>query len=301
MCAFLIIAFQLLWISLFFSLESISMGADIPHIQVHGHRGTRGLFPENTIPAFESALNSETDILEMDLAVTKNGILVVSHDPHINAEICLDPNGEKIISPPLIHSLTLTEVKQFDCGKLKNLYFEKQTPVPGTRIPTLEEVFDWVHQSSHPHAKLIGFNIETKSFPDHPEYTVSPREFAQKVVASFRKSGFWDRITLQSFDPRTLIEAKKIDSRINVVLLVEDSKINMINLGKKVQASTISPDFKLLSKRKVFKIHQAGFRVIPWVANEVKDWKSLIEMRVDGIITDYPAALKGYLKSKGIR
>src|SRR5215469_17080378 len=127
-------------------------------ILVHGHRGARAIYPENTIPAFRYAIDSGVDFLEMDVAVTKDNVLVISHDPHINGEICSGPH------PGIaIHELTLAELREYDCGALKNSHFPKQHPVPGTRIPTLDEVLNLADGNS------VQFNIETKSFPDHPE------------------------------------------------------------------------------------------------------------------------------------
>lgn len=265
------------------------------NIEVQGHRGCRGILPENTLPAFEAAILDDADILEMDLAVTKDGVLVISHDPHINPEICVDAKNRKIEKAPLIRDLLLSEVKSFDCGVIKNPRFEKQIPMPGTKIPTLSEVFALVRQSTAKNAQKIGFNIETKIFPDHPEFTVGPQEFTELVVKAFRESGFIERITLQSFDPRVLVLAKAMEPSLKTVLLVEDSKIDMIELAKQIGAFAVSPDFKLLSRNLVTDLHQHNFKVIPWTVNSVEDWKNVIELGVDGIITDYPGALRNFL------
>src|SRR5262249_38056476 len=123
-----------------------------PRILVHGHRGARAMRPENTMPAFEYAIEIGADVLEMDVAVTRDNILVISHDPHINPEICKGP------SPGIaIHDLPLAKLREYDCGALKNPNFPKQMPVPGTRIPTLDEVLSLAARSN------VQFNIETKS------------------------------------------------------------------------------------------------------------------------------------------
>src|SRR5580704_2672807 len=145
-------------------------------ILVHGHRGARAIYPENTLPAFEYAIQQGVDFLEMDLAVTKDNVLVISHDPHINPEICTGPH------PAIaIHELTLAELQQYDCGTLKNPRFPKQQPVPGTRIPTLDEVLGLGTGNQ------VQFNIETKSFPDHPELTPPPDIFALMMLKVIRK------------------------------------------------------------------------------------------------------------------
>src|ERR1700758_5594968 len=147
-----------------------------PRIQVHGHRGARAIYPENTIPAFEYAIKIGADVLEMDVAVTKDNVLVISHDPHINPEICKGPH------PGIaIHELTLAELREYDCGALKNPHFSKQKPVPGTRIPTLDEVLSLAEGNG------VQFNIETKSFPDHPELTPAPEVFSKVMLDVIRK------------------------------------------------------------------------------------------------------------------
>ncbi len=284
---------------LLLSLCAVAQSAEQPkqRIEVHGHRGARARYPENTLPAFQFALEAGADFLELDLSVTRDGVLVVSHDPHVNPEICRDKHGDAFPKPgPLLHALSLSEVKEYDCGCVKNPRFETQVAVPGTRMPALSEVFDMVRQSKHPNAKRIGFNIETKIFPEHPEYTIGPEEFARKAVEAFKQSGFFDRIVLQSFDPRTLVEARKIEPKITISLLVEDPKADLMGLCKTIRADIVSPDSDLVTPENVAEFHQAGIRVLPWTVNDPKDWQKLIEMNVDGIITDDPAALLKFLK-----
>src|SRR5215468_2958385 len=113
-------------------ISMVAFGADAPRILVHGHRGARARMPENTIPAFEYAIQSGVDALEMDMAVTKEGVIVISHDPMLRKPVCTGPRDNAII-----HELTLAEVRQWDCGAVRNPMFANQKPVPGTRIPTL--------------------------------------------------------------------------------------------------------------------------------------------------------------------
>src|SRR2546426_284792 len=161
-------------------------------ILVHGHRGARAMRPENTIPAFEYAIQVGVDVLELDMAVTKDDVLVVSHDPLLNPEICKGPEA-----PRAIRTLTLRELRRWDCGSLRNPRFPKQIPVPGTRMPTLDEVF-----ALAPNGR-IEFNIETKIFEDHPEYTPAPEKFARLTLDCVRRNGLESRVILQSFDFRT--------------------------------------------------------------------------------------------------
>jgi glycerophosphoryl diester phosphodiesterase len=266
-------------------------------VVVHGHRGARARLPENTLPAFAYALEAGVDYLELDLGVTRDGVLVVSHDPHVNPAICRGPKGAVIAAPgPLIHSLTLKELKGYDCGSIRHERFPEQKPVPGTRMPTLEEVFALVRASRHSNAQKVRFNIETKIFIDHPEYTVDPLEFSAKVVAAFRKSGLLARIVLQSFDARTLVAAHALEPRLQLSMLIEDPKLDALAVSKAAHAGIVSPEQALVTKESVASWHAAGLQVMPWTANLPAEWKRLVDAGVDGIITDDPAALIAYLK-----
>ena len=291
-------------------LTAISSATEPPayRVEVHGHRGARALFPENTLPAFRHALEAGADFLELDLGVTSDGKLVVSHDRHMSPELYKDGNGNRVPPPgPLIHSLLLSQVKEYDCGSLPNPRFPRQKLIPGTRMPTLDEVFTLVADSPQPNARNIGFNIETKIDPKHPEQTVGPEKFSELVVEAFRgfRNGmFLDRIILQSFDPRTLVAAKKLEPRLRLSYLVEDRGVDMLAEGQRIGAAILSPEYEpegedradnLVTPEFVARAHAAGFRVVPWVANEPAQWQELLGMKVDGIITDDPAALLKFL------
>jgi glycerophosphoryl diester phosphodiesterase len=261
-----------------------------PHILVHGHRGARAIYPENTIPAFEYAIKIGADVLEMDVAVTKDNVLVISHDPHINAEICKGPHPGVAI-----HELTLAELHEYDCGALKNPHFPKQQPVPGTRIPTLDEVLSLSRGND------VQFNIETKSFPDHPELTPSPDVFARMLLDVIRKHKLDSRVIVQSFDFRTLHATKRLAPNIRLSALWEGASRPFVDIAREGEAGIISPEFKLVTPQQVKSAHAAKIQVVPWTADTRADWQMLIEAGVDAIITDDPAALIGYLKEKGLR
>lgn len=290
-----------LYIFLSFLSLSLSSWANDPaptSIQVHGHRGARARLPENTLPAFEYALNLGVDYLELDLAVTRDGVLVVSHDPHINPILCVDANGKKFPEgkEPLIHDLTLQQVQSYDCGSIQNPRFPKQETKKGTSIPTLEQVFETVKKSTLAHAKKVRFNIETKIFPDHPEYTVGPLEFAKKVIALLKKHGMLDRSVLQSFDYRTLIAAKKLEPRLKISALTETAQEDLEKTARDLKPDFISPLWTLINAEKVSKLHALGVKLAPWTANEPSEWNQLIAWKVDAIITDDPEGLIDYLK-----
>jgi glycerophosphoryl diester phosphodiesterase len=261
-----------------------------PRIQVHGHRGARAIYPENTIPAFSYAIDIGADVLEMDVAVTKDNVLVISHDPHINPQICTGPH------PGIaIHELTFAELREYDCGTLKNPRFPKQQPVPGTRIPTLDKVL------SLGKGNQIQFNIETKSFPDHPELTPPPDVFASMLLDVIRKNRVESRSIVQSFDFRTLHAMKRLAPDMRLSALWEGAPRPFVSIAQEAAAGIISPDFHLVSPEQVEASHQAKLEVVPWTADTPQDWQKLIDAGVNAIITDDPAALIAYLKEKGLR
>ena len=259
-------------------------------ILVHGHRGARAMRPENTIPAFEYAIQAGVDFLEMDVAVTKDDVLVVSHDPHINPTICTGPH------PGIaIHDITLAELRRYDCGALKNPNFPKQQPVPGTRIPTLDEVLNLASLGN------IQFNIETKSFPNEPQLTPPPDVFARMLLDEIRKHKLESRVIVQSFDFRTLRAMKRLAPEIRLAALWEGDPHPFVQIAKEGEAGIVSPLHTLVTPEQVQAAHAAKLEVVPWTANKPEDWQKLIDAGVDAIISDDPAALIDYLKQRGLR
>lgn len=268
-------------------------------IEIQGHRGARWVRPENTLPAFKYALDVGVDTLEMDTLVTKDGHVVVTHDPTLNPDICLDKSGKKIKSGIAIRSLTLTELKSYDCGSLINPRFKQQTPVPKTAVPTLDEVFEMV--AAHPAGKRVLFNIETKSDEEHPEYAPAPAEFVDKLLAVLRKHAVMARVTLQSFDYRTLRAAHEKDPGLGLsVLIYSRPKKGLLELAKEYKARIVSPNFSWLRAEDIAELHGAGIRVIPWTVNDAADWSRLISLGVDGIITDNPKELVGKIGERSM-
>jgi glycerophosphoryl diester phosphodiesterase len=269
---------------------SILTGCAFGQIQVHGHRGARAMRPENTLPAFEYAIAQGVDALELDMAVTRDGVIVVSHDPVLEPPVCNGPREKAVI-----HQLTLAEVKQWDCGSKQNPAFTTQQTVPGTRMPTLEEVF-----ALAPKGKFL-FNIETKSFPDRPELTPPPAEFAAMVLALVRKHHLESRVVLQSFDFRTLIAMKQLAPEIKLSALYSGPPKDFVAIAREAGAGIVSPVFGLVTPAQVSAAHAAGLQVLPWTANRPADWQRLADAKVDGIISDNPAALIAWLKAHAKR
>jgi glycerophosphoryl diester phosphodiesterase len=269
-------------------LSTLLLVAAEPRILVHGHRGARARFPENTLPAFDYAIAQGVDALELDMAVTKDNVLVVSHDPVLHPPVCTGPQPRAVI-----HELTLAEVREWDCGAVRNPAFPTQQTVPGTRMPTLDEVFDLAGRGS------FAFNIETKSFPEHPEYTPPPEEFAKLVLAKIRAHKLEKRIILQSFDWRTLVAMRKLAPEIRLSALTDKDTRDFAAIAKEAaNAEIVSPAASLVTPEKVAAAHAAGIQVVPWTANTKPEWDRLIAAKVDAIISDDPAALIAYLRTK---
>jgi glycerophosphoryl diester phosphodiesterase len=256
-------------------------------VEVHGHRGARALRPENTLPAFEYAIAQGVDVLELDMGVTKDGVVVVSHDLILHPPVCSGPKPMAAI-----HDLTLAEIREWDCGRIRNPAFPRQRTVPGARIPTLEEVFALAPKGS------FKFNLETKIFADHPELSPPPDEFVRLVLALIRNHRLESRIILQSFDFRTLQEMKKVAPEIKLAALYAGPPKSFVEITKEAGADMISPEHHLVTAERVRESHAAGFPVVPWTSNTPADWDRLIEAGVDAIITDDPAGLLAHLKNK---
>ncbi len=274
------------------ALASVFSYAGNPsRILVYGHRGARARMPENTLPAFEYAIQQGVDALEMDMAVTKDNVIVISHDPILETPVCTGPRNGVVI-----HTLTLAEVRQWDCGAVQNPKFTTQKAVPGTRMPTLDDVFQLAGKGS------FDYNIETKSFPERPEYTPPPDEFARMVLEKVRHYQLEKRVILQSFDFRTLVAMRKLAPGIRLSALTEMDPRSFTTIAKEAaNAEIVSPYYKLVTANKVAEAHAAGIQVVPWTVNETADWDKLIEAKVDAIISDDPAALIAHLKQRGLR
>jgi glycerophosphoryl diester phosphodiesterase len=262
-----------------------------------GHRGCRGLLPENTIPAFINAVKLGVNTLEMDMIISKDGKIVISHDPLMNDEICSTPDGKPVTAENKgqykIYSLTYDEIKKFDCGSRGNPKFPEQQKMAVYK-PLLSDVIDTVEKyvKEH-HLPAVYYNIETKTTPEgddvnHPK----PKVFVQMVYELITKNGVKDRCILQSFDPRTLQEMRKIDSTVVTALLVanlDGFKKNIERLG--FNPTIYSPNYMLITKKLVAECHKLKIKILPWTVNDEKKMIKLKKMGVDGIISDYPDRL----------
>lgn len=264
------------------------MAAEPSRIVVHGHRGARMRLPENTIPAFEYAIKAGAHAIEMDLQVTKDNVLIVSHDPTLHPPICTGPQANA-----LIRNLTAAELKAWDCGATKNPAYPDQKPVPGTRLPTFDEVLKLASQGK------FDFNVEIKSNPQHPEYQPEPDVYAKMVWDRIKAHKMEKRVIVQSFDWRTLVALRKIAPDVRISVLTDKDTRDFVSIAKDGgNGQIVAPQYGLVTPEKVAAAHAAGLQVIPWTANSADVWDKLIAANVDGIITDDPATLLAYLKGK---
>lgn len=260
-----------------------------------GHRGARGLAPENTIPAFLRALEfPEIVTLELDLAVSADEQLVVSHEPWLSAAICAHPDGSAVLPEEeqslLIFKRTYLEIQEYDCGVRGNPRFPEQE-AQSAHKPTLDVVVKAVEEFCESIGREIPFfNIEIKSQPEWDGVkTPFPERFAQLVADKIRELEIEDRTCVQSFDPRALRAMRATAPQVTLALLVENLKgleANIASLG--FVPPIYSPYYKLVRSATVRNAHQMNMKIIPWTVNETAQMKRLKAMGVDGIITDYP-------------
>lgn len=295
---------------------------------LQGHRGARGLRPENTIAGFSYALGLGVTTLELDCGVTADGVVVVSHDRLLNPDHTRDGGGNFLdAAGPSLRALTYAQLQQYDVGRLRPgsgyaAAFPEQQPVDGERIPRLADVFAMVRKSGN---RAMRFNVETKIDPTQPGQTATPEEFAIALIEVIREAGMAARTTIQSFDWRTLVLVRKLAPEIAIVALTDQQPDeDTMEVGKPgasiwlggfdvddyggsvprtvqaLGARVWSPHAMDLSPALVAEAHALGLAVVPWTVNDPKDMERVIALGIDGLITDYPDRLRTVLAAKGI-
>ena len=267
-----------------------------PTIEVQGHRGCRGLLPENSLPAFDKAIEIGVHTLELDLVVSKDGIVVVSHEPYMSRTICQKPDGSEILFEEdrlyNLYQLTFEEIQTFNCGTKYHDRFPNQQLIKAAK-PSLAQVFE-LAEAQNPNIK---YNIEIKAQPDYDNiFTPEPAEFVRLVLEQINKYDVFERTNLQSFDLRILEEVKRQAPTMPVAVLIDGNEViieKTNNLSFKPEI--ISPYFQLLNQKEVKMFQSVGFQVIPWTVNDVSDMRRMIDYGVDAIITDYPDRLLALL------
>ena len=261
---------------------------------LQGHRGARGLAPENTIPAFRRALEIGVTTLEMDVVIAGDGTVVVSHEPWMATEKCLTPEGERFANGKRrnIYEMTYADVATYDCGSLKLDDFPEQVPTaaPKTRLRDVVQMAEFYTQK-HDRPPVF-YNIEVKSRPEwdgrfHPE----PRTFVERVLAVVTDEEVAPRTTLQSFDPRSLEAVHRQNAAVRTALLVgwmEDDGVDGNLDALSFTPDIYSPAARLVDGTLVTAVHDQGMKLIPWTVNEPATMRRLLRLGVDGLITDYP-------------
>ncbi|MGK7059482.1 glycerophosphodiester phosphodiesterase [Bradyrhizobium sp. 1050_B9_N1_2] len=293
---------------------------------LEAHRGGRALLPENTLPAFANALSMGVDTLELDAGVTADGEVVVSHERGLNPDLARDAGGAYVAAPgtPFV-KLRLADVRTYDVCQIRpDSSYAKQFPdqraVPGTRIPTLGELFALVRKAGN---TRVRFNIETKIDPNHPDESLDPRGFVAKLLQLIEAEGFSDRVMIQSFDWRTLLLVQQQAPTIpTVYLTLQRGSGQTVALDKatnwtagfspadhggslprtiKAAGGTVwSPYFGDVTEAVVSEAHTLGLRIVVWTVNKREDMARMIELGVDGIISDRPDLLRQVAGEKGI-
>jgi glycerophosphoryl diester phosphodiesterase len=273
-------------------------------IDIQGHRGCRGLMPENTIPAFIHAINLGVNTLELDVVATKYDVVIVSHEPFFNHEISTGLNGHEITKENEktynIYDMTIEEVKSFDVGMKAHSRFPLQKKMSAVK-PTLREIVSAVESyvKSEGITEIL-YNIEIKREPQndgifHPKM----EKFADVVCNELKELGILNRTTVQCFDVETLKYIHNKYPDIDLVYLVMDTnpfEENLNNLG--FIPAVYSPYFKLVTNELVEHGNQNSMKIIPWTVNEEEDIKTMLDLKVDGIISDYPDKLIEIVESR---
>lgn len=263
-----------------------------PLFDWQGHRGARGLMPENTIPAFLHALEYPAiTTLELDVVISKDSQVIVSHEPWMSPVICAVEGA-----PPNLFQMTGEEIRQFDCGQQKHPRFPQQAKIAAHK-PTLAEVVGEVDRFCRLHNRpLPGFNVELKARPEWDDtFTPAPPAFVQLVYGEIQNLGIAPRTTLQSFDARILRELHRVDPGLTLSFLVEKSfDFGQLEAQLGFVPAILSPDHRLVDQEMLRQAKKLNMKVIPWTVNQPGRMKRLMKMGVDGIITDYPDRIPEY-------
>lgn len=341
--------------------SSMVIDAGVPHsidkpkyVEVYAHRGARSFSPENTLPAYKTGLAVGTNWVDMDIGITKDGVILVDHDIWLNPDI-LRKDGkflaknkqdlysslesasggiDKNIQPYLVKNLTLKQLQEYDAGRINPdssyaKYFPLQYAVDGTKMPTLQEVVTYVNKLTD---KKVNFQIEIKNDPTHPDWTVSPKEFARKVNEFLVKNDLVGRAEIQSFDWQPLYELHKLNPHVKLAFLVgyddiermqtndakqaglwsggkllKDYHNSLPQMVKALGGSCYEPEDVSLTKADLDEAHRLGLKVVVWTWPEHSGGafdpavvSKLIDWGVDGIITDDPAQLNSMLAARGL-
>jgi glycerophosphoryl diester phosphodiesterase len=305
--------------------------------ELQGHRGARGLKPENTLPSFEAALDAGVTSIETDVHLTRNGVPVLIHDPVMSRHLWWPRRGRHpstthpaLATEPLVSSLELVQLRGYLARRHpdhKRFPDQQRSLTPLARrysnpyvLQALRFLFVFVEAyagelgaetgktvEQRERASRVLFDLELKRVPYHPQVigddfdNKAPGLLEQRVVEEIRKAGMVGRTRVRSFDHRSVRAIRQLEPRIQTaVLIAETAPVNPAGLAKSARAGAFCPDYRFLDALQVKQCHAAGVRVLPWTVNEEPDWLRLIDWGVDGITTDYPDRLATLLRSRGI-
>jgi glycerophosphoryl diester phosphodiesterase len=297
-------------------------------LDLQGHRGARGLWPENTLAGFARTIELGVSAMELDCAVTRDGVVVVTHDPHLNPDCTRDAQGRFLESAgPAIYALTYAQLQTYDVGRLRpgSAYaarFPQQQPMDGERIPRLADVLTLVRARGGARVRIA---IEVKTFPEQPELTPAPEPFVQAVRLDVERTRAAALIAVLAFDWRVLSVARRLMPQIGTVALTEqqhdedtvrlgsstpspwlggldpaDYGGSIARLVKATGAGTWGPNYLDLDASRVEQAHALGLRVVPYTVNEPSDMEQMLAINVDGMISDRPDVLRALLERRGM-
>ena len=297
-------------------------------LELQGHRGARGLWPENTLAAFAGALELGVSAVELDCGMTRDGVLVVTHDPDLNPDLTRAADGRFLAATgPRIFDLTYPELQSYDVGRLKpgSAYaarFPEQQPVDGERIPRLADVLALVRSRGSGRVRV---GLEVKTFADQPQLTAAPEVFAQALHGIVEATGTLALVSFMAFDWRVLAAVQRLLPQAATVALTEQQAPgdtvgigaprpspwlggldparfgnSVVRLVKATGAGTWGPDYQDLNAQRIAEAHEAGLRVVPWTVNAAADMERLLALGVDGMTSDRPDVLRVLLQSKGL-
>jgi glycerophosphoryl diester phosphodiesterase len=297
-------------------------------LEVQGHRGARGLWPENTLAAFAGALELGVSTVELDCGITRDGVVVVTHDPELNPDLTRGADGRFLATTgPRIFDLTFRELECYDVGQTRpgSAYaarFPEQQPVDGERIPRLADVLALVRERGQGRVRVA---IEVKTFPEQPERTATPEAFGTALKRDVEATGSLALVSIMAFDWRVLAAVQRLMPQVATVALSEqqagDDTVrigaphpspwlggldparfgnSVVRLVKATGAGTWGPDYQDLSAQRIAEAHALGLRVVPWTVNATTDMERLLELGVDGMTSDRPDVLREFLEDRGL-
>lgn len=297
-------------------------------IDLQGHRGARGLLAENTLSSFAAALKSGVTTLELDVLVTQDNVLVIHHDPALNPDITRDGEGKFLMNKgPDIRQMTFQQLQSYDVGQINattpyGKIFASQKPQDGIRIPRLKDLFELVQQGGHQQVK---FAIETKITPQRPEQTPEPEKFVELLLQEIQSYGLEDRVQILSFDWRTLQLVQKMAPKMPTVYITAQLAVldnlaiksgrpsewtagfqyaqygSVPKMIKAAGGTHWSSFWRELDAQKVREAQDLGLKVIAWTVNDRQSMAQMLDLGVDGLVTDRPDIAATLLKERGIR